>query len=105
VGFAGVRCRMESYRENGAILTLCTKCSQTVIILLGTDLSTQLASESAFLRGEPGCYNGIDLEGSYVEEATLTFRMIETNRCKSVSPREVIWGILGNAPATTPVQL
>jgi hypothetical protein len=37
-----------------------------------------------------------------VEEASLTFRKIETNRCKSVSPREVVWGILGNAPATTP---
>jgi hypothetical protein len=30
-------------------------------ILLGMAFSTRWASESAFLRGELGCYNGIDL--------------------------------------------
>jgi hypothetical protein len=73
-------------------------------ILLGVDFGTKWASESALLRGEPGCYNGIDLEGSYVEEVTLTFRKIEANPhwCNKFSPRVVIWGNLGDAPATTP---
>jgi hypothetical protein len=72
-------------------------------IRLGIDLMTEWSSESALLRGEPGCYNGIDLEGSYVEEVTLTFRTIETDpQCKRVSPRLVICGNLGDAPVTMP---
>jgi hypothetical protein len=71
-------------------------------ILLDIGSSTKWAIESALFRGEPGCYNGIDLEGTYVEEVTLTFRKIERDQCKCVSPRLVIWGNLGDAPATTP---
>jgi hypothetical protein len=60
--------------------------------------------ESAMFRYAPACYNGIDLEGSYVEEVSLIFRGIESDfpGHHRVHPRVVFWGNLGEAPTPTP---
>jgi hypothetical protein len=60
--------------------------------------------ESAMFRNEPACYNGIDLEGSYVEEVSLIFRGIESDfpGDHRVDPRVVFWGNLEEAPTLPP---
>jgi len=73
--------------------------------IFGMDTNASFSTgwrESDLFHNEIACYNGIDLEGSYVERVDLEFHKIisegSDNHRNTVYPRFVFWGNLGKAP-------
>lgn len=57
------------------------------------------------MKGEPGCHNEVDLEGSYVLEKVAFVLRDDTDlesRCRTIAPRLVIYGTLGDSQETVP---
>jgi hypothetical protein len=66
-------------------------------------------SESSFFEGQPGCFNGIDLEGNYVQDISLVLEegskheIWETGSVWfSIVPKFVFSGNLGEGPTVCP---
>jgi hypothetical protein len=63
--------------------------------------------ESSFFEGQPGCFNGVDLEGNHVQDISLVldegskYKVWESGTC-TVVPKFVFSGSLGDGPTVCP---
>jgi hypothetical protein len=103
--------QISSVREYGThnIRELITDGDDWYLEVHLTRSGTHRYRESDFFRGQPGCFNGVDLEGNYVQDVSLVLEEGSKYEARgtdqetaTVIPRFVFSGSLGDGPIVCP---